>query len=266
MCLSACVSEAASCTFALVRCYPCREPVPCTAGFFSDCLSLLTGCLTWCQCSSLSLSFSVLFSLLFLFIMCNFTYLPKSGLSALFLLESVESVLSVIDYVNSHTPVGQLTCKDLFWPSVTLPVCLPHSYHHLHTSFLSLLPTSKRIPFGAFFFTLIPWIIFNHLICLRYLVLKAGLSVFLQWLFLRYFYFCFFFCFVNLLSTYYCGEGLLPFIWKWNVFLALYFVSQFVCKLLKDGYIVLLLCIPVVFISSLLVELDLGYVNCCMFC
>lgn len=46
-------------------------------------------------------------SLLFLFILCNLTYLLKNGLSALFLLESV-SVLSVIDYVNSHTLVGQL--------------------------------------------------------------------------------------------------------------------------------------------------------------
>ena len=107
MCLSACVSEAASYTFALILCYPCREPVRCTAGFFSDCLSLLTGCLAWCQCSSLPLSFSALFSLLFLFILCNLTYLLRNGLSALFLLESV-SVLSVIDYVNSHTQVGQL--------------------------------------------------------------------------------------------------------------------------------------------------------------
>ena len=107
MCLSACVSEAASYIFALILCYPHREPVPGNAGFFSDCLSLLTGCLAWHQCSSLPLSFSALFSLLFLFLLCNLTYLLKNGLSALFLLESV-SVLSVIDYVNSHTLVGQL--------------------------------------------------------------------------------------------------------------------------------------------------------------
>ena len=86
MCLSACVSEAASYTFALILCYPHREPVPCNAGFFSDCLSLLTGCLAWHQCSSLPLSFSALFSLLFLFLLCNLTYLLKNGLSALFLL------------------------------------------------------------------------------------------------------------------------------------------------------------------------------------